>query len=229
MPNDGTQATRVTVRISPGLYSSAPVSAMAKPATADSKAIRRAARAFPLGTNPAPARRETKCRSSSRACHSRTVSKTSNAIPVRPPFGSPCPESTGDRSPSTNINANAGNNASRSPVVRSGSELHRSFRGPKKTRSKIISRKIAVMSRPIKESAVAHVERGKAPRKIRNSPGNSLRPGNPKDEKIAMPIRPQKTGTTLRSPPKSFSPRKPPLRFSSRRQTRTTPRPSAHD
>ena len=43
---------------------------------------------------------------------------------------------------------------------------------------------------------------------------NPFSPGNPSDENSAMPISPQKTGATLRKPPKSFSPRKPPLRCS---------------
>ena len=64
--------------------------------------------------------------------------------------------------------------------------------------------KTAVISKPSAESAAAHGASGNAPLKIRNSPTNPFSPGNPSDENSAIPISPQNTGATLRSPPKSF-------------------------
>ena len=63
--------------------------------------------------------------------------------------------------------------------------------------------------------AATEVASGKMPRKMRNSPTKPLRPGRPSEEKRAMPIMPQKTGATLRRPPKSLMPRSPPERSSS--------------
>ena len=64
------------------------------------------------------------------------------------------------------------------------------------------------------DSAIAQVTSGKAPLKMRNSPTKPLSPGRPSEDKIAIPIKPAKTGATERSPPKSCSPRSPSLRRS---------------
>src|SRR5580700_11454198 len=78
-----------------------------------------------------------------------------------------------------------------------------------------VSRKMAVIRRPRTEIDVAQEDNGKEPLKMRNSPGNPLSPGKPSEAKMAMPMSPEKTGTTLRSPPNSSMPRSPPERRSS--------------
>ena len=82
--------------------------------------------------------------------------------------------------------------------------------------------KTAVTSRPITDNAVAHVASGNAPLKIKNSPTKPFSPGNPSEENSAMPIRPQKTGATARSPPNSFRPRNPPERRSMKLRKQNT-------
>ena len=67
----------------------------------------------------------------------------------------------------------------------------------------------AVTSSPVIDKAVAHVAKGYAPLKMRNSPINPFNPGKPSEANIAIPINPQNTGATFRSPPKSSSPRDP--------------------
>ena len=117
----------------------------------------------------------------------------------------------------------------RSDNVRSGICDQRPFNGPQKTRWMMVSRKIAVTSRPSVDNAAAQGASGNAPLKIRNSPTNPFNPGSPSDENSAMPIKPVNTGTILRMPPKSSNPRKPPLRFSMSQTNRNSTDAVSHD
>src|SRR5580658_5176103 len=87
------------------------------------------------------------------------------------------------KSPSAKMSVITGSTVKRSAIVKSGQQFHFSGNGPLKTRCKMVSKKMAVSSRPGMESRAVFDAKRNEPLKMRNSPGKPVSPGKTRQEK----------------------------------------------